>query len=200
MLWWKAAALNALATVAQGLSLLAPPWQTLQRAQMLGALRRRLRHPVPASTQFDGGLRIVGSGDIELGEYCRFGPAVLLETRQAGRIILGNHVRLNQGCVVVAHRLVSIGDDSLVGEYASIRDANHSIHAGQLIRLQRHEGAAVRIGRDVWIGRGACILPGVNIGDGAVIGANSIVTHDVPAGAVAVGSPAKVIKYRGQAQ
>lgn len=200
MLWWKTAALNALATVAQGFAFLTPPWQTLQRAQALGKLRRKLTHPVPASTQFDGDIRIVGSGDIRLGEYCRFGPAVLLETRQSGRIVLGSHVRLNQGCVVVAHRLVAIGDDTLIGEYASIRDSNHSIRAGQLIRLQRHEGAAVRIGRDVWIGRGACILPGVHIGDGAVIGANSIVTRDIPAGAVAVGNPAKIIKYRGPAQ
>lgn len=200
MLWWKAAALNALATAAQGLSFLAPPWETLQRAQALAALRRRLRHPVPASTQFDGDIRIVGSGDIVLGEYCRFGPAVLLETRQSGRIALGSHVRLNQGCVLVAYRQVSIGDDSLIGEYASIRDANHGIRAGQLIRLQRHDCAAVRIGCDVWIGRGACILPGVDIGDGAVVGANSIVTRDVPAGAVAVGNPAKVIKYRSSKQ
>ena len=52
----------------------------------------------------------------------------------------------------------------------------------------------VCIGKNVWIGRNVCILSGVNIGDGAIIGANAVVTHDVPAYAVAAGIPAKVIK------
>lgn len=196
MIWWKAAALNALSAMAQGIGYLEPSWQALRRARALATLRRHLRYPVPASTQFDGDIRVVGTGEVLLGEYCRFGAGVILETRQAGCIELGSHVRLNQGCVVVAYSGVVIGEDTLIGEYASIRDANHSIHAGRLIRLQDHHSAPVHIGSDVWIGRGACILPGVRVGDGAVIGANSIVTRDIPAGAVAVGNPAKIIKYR----
>lgn len=196
MHWLKSGTLNALAALAPSPGLLGRPWRTLHRARRLAALRSQLRHPVPATTQFDGDLAIVGTGDIELGEHCRFGAAVLLETMQQGRIVLGNHVRLNQGCVVVAYHRVAIGDDTLIGEYASIRDANHGIRAGQLIRLQAHDATPVCIGRDVWIGRGACILPGVDIGDGAVIGANSLVSRSIPAGAVAVGTPARVISYR----
>lgn len=192
----KAGALEALALFFQGFSVLSGPWQAISRARRLAALRRRLSHPVPASTQFDGRLRVVGTGDIRLGDACRFGDGVLLETMHAGTIELGRHVRLNQGCVVVAYTRVSIGDDTLIGEYVSIRDANHGTRPGQPIRLQEHDSAPVAIGRDVWIGRGACILPGVAIGDGAVIGANSIVTRNVPPGAVAVGAPAKVIRYR----
>jgi acetyltransferase-like isoleucine patch superfamily enzyme len=56
--------------------------------------------------------------------------------------------------------------------------------------------AKVEIGRDVWIGRGCCILPGVTIFDGAVVGANSVVTRDVPAGAIYAGAPAKQIGTR----
>lgn len=196
MEWWKSGTLDALAALAPGPGLLGRPWRTLARVRRLAALRRRLRHPVPASTQFDGDLAIVGTGEVLLGEHCRFGAAVLLETMHQGRIALGSHVRINQGCVLAAYRLVAIGDDSLIGEYTSIRDANHGIRAGELIRLQHHDAAAVRIGRDVWIGRGACILPGVEIGDGAVVGANSVVLRDIPAGAVAAGNPARVIRYR----
>lgn len=54
----------------------------------------------------------------------------------------------------------------------------------------------ISIGNDVWIGHGATILSGVSIGDGAVVGAMSVVTKDVPPYAIVVGSPAKVIKYR----
>jgi virginiamycin A acetyltransferase len=59
----------------------------------------------------------------------------------------------------------------------------------------RHKGAII-IGNDVWIGTGAIILAGVKIGDGAVLGAGSVVTHDVPAYAIVAGVPARVIKFR----
>ena len=58
------------------------------------------------------------------------------------------------------------------------------------------ENKTIKIGNDVWIGMNACVLPGVEIGDGAIIGAGSVVTKDVPAYAIVVGNPAKVIKYR----
>ena len=59
-----------------------------------------------------------------------------------------------------------------------------------------HEKRIIRIGSDVWIGANACIMPGVQIGDGAVIGAGAIVTKSVPPFAVVVGNPARIIKYR----
>ena len=58
------------------------------------------------------------------------------------------------------------------------------------------ESKPVRIGNDIWIGVGSSILPGVTIGDGAVIGARSVVTHDVPEGAIVVGVPARILRYR----
>jgi acetyltransferase-like isoleucine patch superfamily enzyme len=64
------------------------------------------------------------------------------------------------------------------------------------MRYQPHTSKPILIGRDVWIGRGSCILPGVTIGEGAVIGANSVVTGDISDFAIAAGAPAKVIKMR----
>ena len=92
--------------------------------------------------------------------------------------------------------MISIGRDTLIGEFVTIRDANHGIDPDKPIRQQPHRTAAIEIGKDVWIGRGAVILPGVKIGDGSVVGANSVVTRSLEAGVVAVGSPARVIKNR----
>ena len=63
------------------------------------------------------------------------------------------------------------------------------------LRIRDYEYAhPVTIGNNVWIGGHACILPGVNIGDNAIIGAGSVVTHDIPAGSVAVGNPCRVVR------
>ena len=84
----------------------------------------------------------------------------------------------------------------MIGEFATIRDANHGTEAGKTVHSQSHKAEAIQIGKDVWIGRGVAILPGVNIGDGSIVGANSVVTKSIPAGMIAVGSPANVIKKR----
>lgn len=132
-----------------------------------------------------------------LGEYCRLGRNVLFETNGQAKIVLGNRVRINDGSVLAAHEGITIGDDTLIGEYVSIRDANHGMASGELIRILPHEGAVVTIGRDVWIGRGACVLKGVSIGDGAIVGANSVVTRDVAAGLIVAGVPARPVGVRG---
>jgi acetyltransferase-like isoleucine patch superfamily enzyme len=103
---------------------------------------------------------------------------------------------VNAGTVLVSYAGVSIGDECLIGEYVSIRDADHGSDAATPMRLQAHRKAPIRIGRDVWIARGAVILKGVTIGDGAIVAANSVVTRDVPALAVVAGAPARIIKYR----
>lgn len=151
---------------------------------------------VPASTQLDGPVRIHGNRRIRFGDHCRIGSNVELQTEEKGTITLGREVRLNRGTTICSYCEVTIGDYSLVGEFVSIRDANHGIEPDALIRRQPHTSEPIHIGRDVWVGRGACLLPGIEIGDGAVIGANSVVTRSIPAGAIAVGTPAKVLRYR----
>ena len=70
------------------------------------------------------------------------------------------------------------------------------IDVDKLIRKQPLCSKPITIGNDVWVGAGSSILPGITIGDGAVIGARSVVTHDIPPNAIVVGSPAEIIRYR----
>jgi len=100
------------------------------------------------------------------------------------------------GSLIAAADSVTIGDDTLIGEYVSIRDANHGTSAAALIRSQPLESKPISIGRNVWIGRGCCILKGVTIGDGAVIAANTVVTHDVQPNTIHAGVPAREIGKR----
>jgi maltose O-acetyltransferase len=106
-------------------------------------------------------------------------------------IRLGIGVFLNFNCVILDVVGVSIGDRSQIGPGVHIYTADHP--RDPLQRLDGLEsGRPVRIGRNVWIGGGAIILPGLIIEDDAVIGAGSIVTRDVPAGATVVGNPARL--------
>ena len=148
------------------------------------------------SVQFDGRVTVIGTRNVRIGENSRIGDLAEFTTHDGGVIRIGREIRLNRGVTLSAYREISIDDFTMIGEFVSIRDANHGIARGRQVRYQSHEAKPIRIGSDVWIGRGACILPGVTIGDGAVIGANSIVTKDVPPNTIAAGIPAKIIRER----
>jgi maltose O-acetyltransferase len=105
-------------------------------------------------------------------------------------IRMGERVFLNFNCVVLDVVEVSIGDGTQIGPGAQILAADHPRDAA--VRASGLElGRPVRIGRNVWIGGGAIVLPGVSIGDDAVIGAGSVVTRNVPANVIASGNPAR---------
>ncbi len=106
-------------------------------------------------------------------------------------IRLGAGVFLNFNCVILDVVAVTIGDRTQIGPGVQILTADHPRDAAG--RASGREcGRPIRIGRNVWIGGGAIILPGVTIGDDALVGAGSVVTRDVPAGATAMGNPARV--------
>jgi maltose O-acetyltransferase len=108
-------------------------------------------------------------------------------------ITIGNDVYINFGCVILDCGPVTIGNQVLIGPNVGFYDANHALDA-----QERMDGAllpgSITIGNRVWIGGGTIILPNVHIGDDTVIGAGSIVTHDIPSGVVAVGNPCKVLR------
>ncbi|MEO8508472.1 MAG: sugar O-acetyltransferase [Betaproteobacteria bacterium] len=107
-------------------------------------------------------------------------------------IHLGSGVFLNFNCVILDVVEVAIGDGTQMGPGVQIYAADHPRDPEQR-RAGLECGRPVRIGRNVWIGGGAIILPGVNVGDDAVIGAGSVVNRDVPAATTVVGNPARSI-------
>ncbi|CAH0532387.1 2,3,4,5-tetrahydropyridine-2,6-dicarboxylate N-acetyltransferase [Vibrio stylophorae] len=120
---------------------------------------------------------------------------VKVNQHPAGRIQIGEHVML-QGTNIVCYQQVSIGDHSMFGPRVTIMDSSGHplLNRGDASEAERTKSAPIEIGKHVWVGMGATILKGVTIGDHAVIGANSVVYHDVPAGAIVVGNPAKIVK------
>jgi maltose O-acetyltransferase len=108
------------------------------------------------------------------------------------QIELGEGVYFNFNCVLLDVCRIRIGARTLVGPAVQIYTPLHPMDATS--RRQQEYGRPVDIGADVWIGGGAIILPGVRIGDRAVIGAGSVVTRDVPADVFAAGNPCRVIR------
>lgn len=183
--------------VETGLRITSPLTRLVLRCVRLARLRAMVDGVIPVTTQFDGPVSAFPRSRVTLGVYCRLCRGVYFEAEDDGRITLGKHVFVNVGTMIVSHAAIEIGDYAMIGEYVSIRDTNHGVAAGQLVKAQASVSESIRIGRDVWIGRGCAVLKGVTIGDGAVIGANSVVTKDIPANAIAVGSPARVVRCRG---
>ena len=106
-------------------------------------------------------------------------------------ITIGNHVFFNSGCKFQDQGGITIDDGVLLGHNVMLATLNHCMIPEQRANL---EPAPIHIGKNVWIGANAIVLPGVTIGDGAVIAAGAIVTNDVPSFTVVGGSPAKKIK------
>lgn len=104
---------------------------------------------------------------------------------------IGRNVFINMGCKFQDQGGLTIGDGALIGHNVVIATLNHDLDPAQRADVVPKP---VIIGKDAWIGSNATILPGVTIGDGAVVAAASVVTRDVPAGTVVVGSPARVVR------
>lgn len=120
---------------------------------------------------------------IEPDFRCEFGKNITIE----------DNVYINFGCVILDCAEVVIGANALLGPNIGIYPVNHAIDAEERIR-GGCIGGPVRIGRNVWLGGDVKITAGVTIGDNTIIGTGSIVTHDIPANVIAVGSPCRVLR------
>ena len=106
-------------------------------------------------------------------------------------IKVGENVFINSCCRFQDQGGIEIGNGSLIGHNTTIATLNHDFNPA---KRQNLTPSPVKIGKNVWIGSDCTILPGVEIGDGAIIGAGSVVTKSIPANTIAVGNPARVIK------
>lgn len=140
---------------------------------------------------------------ISIGADTLIGPEVALsagmvpgqECITSPVVSIGDRCLIGRGSGIVGHFSITIGDDVWTGHHVYITDQNHGYEdIDRPISTQTQPERAVVIGDGSWLGHGSVVLPGVTIGRHAVIGANSVVTRDVPSFSVAVGSPARVIR------
>jgi acetyltransferase-like isoleucine patch superfamily enzyme len=166
--------------------------------------RRRLFTSAGWRWQTDGllflgrGLQIqIGKrGRVRFGRFVWIGDGTKIRCHE-GEVIIGDKTVLGQECTISAYKHVRIGEQCVVADRAMFIDFDHGmVDVERTIREQGIYKRDVDVGSNVWIGYGACVLRGVQVGDNAVIGTNAVVTSDVPANAVVGGIPAKVIRMR----
>jgi galactoside O-acetyltransferase len=132
----------------------------------------------------------------ECGENCYI--ELPLRANWGGHhLYLGANVYANSNLTLVDDGHIYVGDGVMFGPNVTITTAGHPVEPN-LRRRGIQYNLDVRIGNNVWIGAGAMILPGVTIGDNTVVGAGSVVTRDLPANVVAVGSPCRVLREIGE--
>ena len=109
---------------------------------------------------------------------------------EGATLSIGDDLYMNAGTSIEVWHDVRIGSNCLFGPFASvIDDDRHEVEPGAIL----HKGPTI-LGNNVWLGRSAAVMPGVTVGDGSVIGANSVVTRDIPPNSFAAGAPARVIR------
>ena len=143
-------------------------------------------------------LQIGRGARVELGRWSWIGHGTKIRCHE-GVVVIGAKTVLGQECTISAYQHVSIGRECVIADRVMLIDFDHGMV--EVDRPIRHQGIYkrdVRVGNNVWIGYGACILRGVTIGDNAVIGTNAVVTRDVPANAIVGGVPARIIRMRDE--
>jgi acetyltransferase-like isoleucine patch superfamily enzyme len=141
-------------------------------------------------------LQIGRRGRVELGRWSWLGHGTKIRCHE-GFVSIGAKTVLGQDCTLSSYQHVSIGRECVIADRVMLIDFDHgATEVERPIRLQGIYKRDVRVGHNVWIGYGACILRGVTVGDNAIIGTAAVVTRDVPPNAVVGGVPARVIRMR----
>lgn len=151
---------------------------------------------------FTGTVRILGDPRrIAIGAGSWLHRGVTLWTHDYGpghgAITIGRRVTLLTNVQLNSYASIVVGDDTAFGDGCYVQDNDHGTEPGIPVMRQPQVSAPIAIGTDVWFGARCVILKGVTVGDGTVIGAGSVVVKSLPAGRVAVGVPARVVKTRG---
>ncbi len=141
-------------------------------------------------------LEISREATVSLGRWSWLGQGCKIRAHE-GRVSVGAKSVLGQECTISAYQHVSIGRECIVADRVMLIDFDHGVvEVERPIREQGIYKRDVRVGHNVWIGYGACLLRGVTVGNNCVIGTNSVVNKDVPDDAVVAGIPARVLRMR----
>lgn len=156
---------------------------------------RLIRRPV----YFCGKKYALIGKKLTIGHACRFD---LQNTKKSKSLIIGDNCEFGDNVHIVSHEYVVIGNNVLIASKVFISDVSHGAYKGEeqsnpLTSPNSREliTQPVSIGDNVWIGENVVVLSGSKIGNGSIIGANSLVNSNIPENSIAVGSPAKVIKF-----
>ncbi|HLU83293.1 MAG TPA: acyltransferase [Trueperaceae bacterium] len=182
--WWDRKTLPSFATPAAGFEMQRPRSIVNAAAMHIGTgVKLGSGSELKANTRFPGGWMRHPQGEHISQD---FQPT----------ITIGDRVTATGALQVVAFKEIVIEDDVMFAANIFVSDGSHGTTTGEVpYKYQGITGIApIRIGRGSWIGQNAVIMPGVTIGELAVIGANSVVTNDVPPRCVAVGAPARIVK------
>jgi acetyltransferase-like isoleucine patch superfamily enzyme len=150
---------------------------------------RYVKRCVGQGTTVEPGIKIINSANVLVGKQCLLKEGVYIRAGIGGRVVIKDRAALNCFCRLYGHGSIEIGEDTQLGPGTLITTTDHDYHDN----LATHFKPVV-IGRGVWIGANVTILPGVEIGDRAVIGAGAVVNKNIPARSIAVGVPARVVK------
>ena len=141
-------------------------------------------------------LELGRDATLRIGRWAWIGHGTKIRVHE-GVVSIGAKTVLGQECTISAYQSVSIGRECILADRVMLIDFDHGVvEVERPIRLQGIYKRDVRVGHNVWIGYGACVLRGVSIGDNVIVGTNAVVTRDVPADAVVGGVPARVIRMR----
>jgi acetyltransferase-like isoleucine patch superfamily enzyme len=138
---------------------------------------------------------------VRIGDRASVHQDTIIQASHGGRVIIGADTHIQPRCLISARKgSITIGSQVQIAPNCAFYSYSYGIVAGRLMRKQslQTKGGIV-LEDDVWLGFGVIVLDGIRIGAGAIVGAGSIVTRDVPSNAIAVGSPARVISTRSYA-
>jgi acetyltransferase-like isoleucine patch superfamily enzyme len=140
------------------------------------------------------------TGSVDLGDRVRLHRDIVIETGLGGSLTVGAETNIQPHCQFSAYiSPIRIGSGVLIAPYCAFYPYDHGIAPGIPIRKQPFQTkGGIIVDDEAWLGVGVIVLDGVRIGKGAVVGAGSVVTHDVPDGAIAAGVPARVVKMRSE--
>jgi acetyltransferase-like isoleucine patch superfamily enzyme len=141
-------------------------------------------------------LEIGRHATLRIGRWAWIGHGCKIRVHE-GEVEIGAKTVIGQECTISAFQHVSIGRECIVADRVMLIDFDHGVtEVERPIRTQGIYKRDVRVSHNVWIGYGACVLRGVNVGENAIVGTSSVLTADVPANAVIAGVPGRVIRMR----